>query len=153
MPAKNPRLTITLEPSTAAQLRRISELTGNSQSALIADLLSGTGTTFDRLITVLETAQNAKAAIKGKLAGELEQAQHHIESQLGLRMEDSFFRESRSLLDEFERINRRARKASPASAGVAPARGSTPMSNRGVRSTTKTGKSPNEKQGVKRGSI
>ena len=59
MPTPNPRLTITLEPSTAAQLRRMSELTGNSQSSMISELLSQSAPVFDRLITVLEAAEVA----------------------------------------------------------------------------------------------
>lgn len=135
MPTKNPRLTITLEPRIAAQLRRISELTGNSQGSLIADLLTGTGATFDRLITVLQAANDAKAAIRGSLGQELQEAQSRIESQLGLRLEDTFFQESRALLDEAEKVNRRGRKSSPGSPGVTPAGIATPPSNRGVRST------------------
>lgn len=146
MPAKNPRLTITLEPSIAAQLRRLSELTGNSQSALIADLLVGTGGMFDRLITVLEAANDAKASLRGQLANELHLAQDQIEKQLGLALEDTFFHEARALLDEGERVARRGRrKSSPASAGVASAARSTPMSNRGVRSGRKTSNPPVKK--------
>ena len=75
MPAKNPRLTITLQPSLAAQLRKLSELTGNSQSALIGDLLEGTGPVFDRMIQVLEAAKTAKESMRGKLADDMEHAQ------------------------------------------------------------------------------
>ena len=60
MATKNPRLTITLTPSLAAQLRRLSELTGNSQSSLIAELLDGSGPVFDKMIQVLEAAAIAK---------------------------------------------------------------------------------------------
>ena len=148
MPAKNPRLTITLEPSVAGQLRRISELTGNSQASLIADLLSGTSSTFDRLITVLQAANDAKAAIKGQLGNELHLAQNKIEEQLGFHLEDTFFAEGRALLDEAEKVNRRARrKSSTAPAGVAPERSATPLSNRGVRSTPKSSKKPTATRG------
>ena len=74
MPAKNPRLTITLQPSLA-QLRKLSELTGNSQSGLIGDLLEGSGPVFDRLIQVLEAAQTAKDSMRGKLTQEMGAAQ------------------------------------------------------------------------------
>ena len=83
MPAKNPRLTITLQPSLAAQLRKLSELTGNSQSALIGDLLEGTGPVFDRMIQVLEAAKSAKESIRGKLADDMEHAQAKMEGALG----------------------------------------------------------------------
>ena len=65
MPAKNPRLTITLQPTLAAQLRKLSELTGNSQSSLIGDLLEGSGPVFDRMIKVMEAAKTAKSPCVG----------------------------------------------------------------------------------------
>lgn len=138
MPAKNPRLTITLQPPLAAQLRRLSELTGNSQSSIISDLLEGTGSVFDRMIQILEAAKKAKDSIRGKLAGDLEQAQSKMEDGLGLAMEG---------LTQF--LDSDAEKAKVASRGgrvggggtstaARPARGaivaeSTPISNRGVR--------------------
>jgi hypothetical protein len=145
MPAKNPRLTITLQPSTAAQLRRISALTGNSQSALIAELLTGTGPVFDRLINVLELAKDAKAAMKGQLAKDLAKAQGRVEHSLGVQAFDLAIEGTLPLFEEY--VHRRARKSS-GSAGSARATPTdsvhvTPPSNRGVRSTTKqAGRAP-----------
>ena len=137
MPAKNPRLTITLQPSLSAQLRKLSELTGNSQSALIADLLEGTGPVFDRMIQVLEAAKTAKESMRGKLADDMEHAQSKMEGALGLVLE-GFDEITGSLLDEAEAVTRRARRKGPAGAARAPAGGlgaaaPTPISNRGVR--------------------
>ena len=137
MPAKNPRLTITLQPSLAAQLRKLSELTGNSQSALIGDLLEGSGPVFDRMIQVLEAAKTAKESMRGKLADDMEQAQAKMEGALGMVM-DGFDQFTGSLLDEAEAVTRRARRKAPASGARTPAGGHgaaapTPMSNRGVR--------------------
>jgi hypothetical protein len=87
MPTKNPRLTITLQPALAAQLRRLSELTGNSQSALIAELLEGSGPVFDRMIQVLEAADTVKQSIKGKVADDMQQAAERIDESLGLVFE------------------------------------------------------------------
>lgn len=137
MPAKNPRLTITLQPSLAAQLRKLSELTGNSQSALIGDLLEGTGPVFDRMIQVLEAAKSAKESIRGKLADDMEHAQSKMEGALGLALE-GFDEFTGSLLDEAEEVTRRARRKGAAGAARAPSGGlgaaaPTPISNRGVR--------------------
>lgn len=137
MTAKNPRLSVTLQPSLAAQLRKLSELTGNSQSAIIGDLLEGSGPVFDRLIQVLEAAKTAKASMKGKLADDLEQAQGKMENALGIVMQ-GFDQLTGSLLDEAEAVTRRARRKAPASAARVPsaelvAAQSTPISNRGVR--------------------
>lgn len=144
MATKNPRLTITLQPSIAAHLRRLSELTGNSQSGLIADLLDGSEAVFERMIQVLEAAKSAQAAMKGKIATDMEAAQTKMEGALGIVM-DGFDSYTGSLLDEAEAVKRRARRGGHASAAQAPRAGvvaasPTPLSNRGVRSLTTTTK-------------
>ena len=124
MPAKNPRLTITLQPTLAAQLRKLSELTGNSQSSLIGELLEGSGPVFDRMIQVMEAAKTAKEAMRGRIAGDIEQAQARLEEGLGMALDGS-------LLDEAEAVTRRGvGKRSAARPGAAAP---TPISNRGVR--------------------
>ena len=137
MPAKNPRLTITMPPSLAAQLRRLSELTGNSQSAIISELLDGSQPVFSRMIQVLEAANDAKEAMRGRLVADMEHSQAKLERQLGLAM-DTMNDVTRPLLDEAEAIKRRARRGGQAKrpAGTQSA-GVTPLSNRGVRSTVK----------------
>lgn len=142
MPAKNPRLTITLEPVFAAQLRRLSELTGDSQSKVISEILQGSTEVFAKIIRVLEAAEKAKAEVKGRAAANLESAQGRMEAQLQLVMGE-FDDYTGSLLAEVEEVSRRARKR-PAGAGASAARPLpkaaqaptlTPPSNRGVRST------------------
>ena len=137
MTAKNPRLSVTLKPSLAAQLRRLSELTGNSQSAIIGDLLDGSGPVFDRLIQVLEAAKTAKESMKGKLANDMGQAQNKMENALRIVMQ-GFDEFTGSVLDEAKAVTRRARR--PASraqrdttAGALVEAKPTPISNRGVR--------------------
>nr|CRY95076.1 hypothetical protein [uncultured prokaryote] len=143
MQTKNPRLTITLEPSTAAQLDRMSELTGNSKSSMIAELLTNSSPVFERMIKVLEAAQLVQQEAKQKTAEGLERAQAKIEKQLGLMldwMDDS----SRPILEQAEKVQRRGRRRPAVDAGGARPRTAggarlTPPSNRGVRSTHKTG--------------
>ena len=106
MPAKNPRLTITLQPTLAAQLRKLSELTGNSQSGLIGELLEGSGPVFDRMIQVMEAAKTAKEAMRGRIAGDIEKAQSRVEEGLGMALE-GFDQWTGSLLDEAEAVTRR----------------------------------------------
>lgn len=118
-------------------MRKLSELTGNSQSALIGDLLEGTGPVFDRMIQVLEAAKTAKESMRGKLADDMEQAQTKMEGALGMVLE-GFDQFTGSLLDEAEAVTRRARRKVPASVARTPAGGlgaaaPTPISNRGVR--------------------
>ena len=135
MATKNPRLTITLTPSLAAQIRRLSELTGNSQSSLIAELLDGSGPVFDKMIQVLEAAAIAKDSIRGRIAGELDEAQKKLEGAFSMAQE-GFDLFTKPLLDEAEAVGRRARqgqaKAGRGGRGGTPP---TPISNRGVRST------------------
>lgn len=138
MPTKNPRLTVTLQPATSAQLSELSRLTGDSQSAIIADILEKSAPVFDRVIRVLSAAEEAKAELKGRMASDLDKAQAKIERQLGLAL-DGLDEYTGSLLDEVEAVRRRARRAPTdgkrsAAVGGRGAR-STPPSNRGVRST------------------
>lgn len=133
MPTKNPRLTITLQPTLAAQLRTLSELTGNSQSSLIAELLEGSGPVFDRMIQVLQAAQTAKEAMRGKLVADMEAAQDKMEGALGIAL-DGFDSFTGSLLDEAEAVTRRARRGPALRGGNGRgAAAPTPLSNRGVR--------------------
>lgn len=150
MPTKNPRLTITLEPTLSVQLRRLSELTGNSQAKIISEILDGSTAVFARLITVLEAAKEATASMKGKAAADLDAAQTRMESQLGLILED-FHESTDTLLKEAEVIKRRATRQ-PATGGRVRSAGRsaavvgarqpvvTPPSNRGVRSKKTTEK-------------
>lgn len=159
MPTQNPRLTVTLKPSTSAQLREMSRLTGNSQSAMIAEILEGSEPVFQRLIEVLSAAEEVKKEVRHKMASDLETAQTKMEKQLGLALE-TFHTHTGSLIDQVEAVRRRARRAPAdgkrsAAAGAHRAR-STPPSNRGVRSTanptTTTQKHINNK-GSKNGQV
>ena len=111
-------------------MRKLSELTGNSQSSLIGELLEGSGPVFDRMIQVLEAAKVAKESMRGKIADDIEQAQAKMEGALGMVLE-GFDQWTGSLLDEAEAVTRRGvGKRSAARPGAAAP---TPISNRGVR--------------------
>ena len=86
MATSNPRLTITLEPSTAAQLRRMSELTGNSQSQMVSEILTQSSEVFERMIRVLEAAEVARQAAREETAIRLGRAHDKFEKQLGLAL-------------------------------------------------------------------
>jgi len=164
MSTTKPRITITLEPVTALQLKRMSELTGNSQSAMVAEVLEQAMPVFDRLIKVLEAAelaqQSAKAAqlsVKVQSIGNLHAAQKRIERQMGLVLDD-FDDSTAPLLEELELVSRRKqpRVRRTESGSVSAGRGaasevsSTPLSNRGVRSTQKREKTIAQKEGSSR---
>ncbi len=109
MPTKNPRLTMTLSPPMAEKLRRISELTGNSQASLISDLLEGCTSVFDRLILVLEAAETAKAQLVPQFADDMEASQAEMEKRLFRAFAD-FEKLAPSEAEHAESIPRRGRK-------------------------------------------
>lgn len=138
MPTQNPRLTVTLKPSTYAQIKEVSRITGNSQSALIAEILENSEPIFERLIQVLLAAETAKQQVCDQVVADMEAAQGRIENQLGLALEtlDGF---TGDLLKRAETVKRRSRRAAAGDASASPEaarRGRrTPPSNRGVRFT------------------
>lgn len=140
MPTLKRRLSLTLEPVLAAQLERLSELTGNSQSKIITEILDGSVEVFARLIQMLEAAQVATAEAKGKVGRDMKGALTRMENQLGLMLDD-LDESTAPLLADVERVKRRARKGALARdaqpAGVSAA-SLTPPSNRGVRSSKDT---------------
>ena len=126
MSTTKPRITITLEPVTALQLKRISELTGNSQSAMVSEVLEQAVPVFDRLIKVLEAAELAKQSaaaaqrsVKVQSIGNLDAAQKRIERQMGLVLDD-FDESTAPLLAELEEVQRRSRKRCNEGAGNRP---------------------------------
>ena len=153
MPAVNPRITITIKPEVAAILRRLSELTGNSQSAMVGELLGESLPLFERMVEVLEASQKLRAqamAAPSELTESLERAQARLEAQLGLALEE-MDEATRPLLDAAERVPRRGARRAPKPAPRAPRRGAkTPPSNRGVRSDLRQTKQPLSRKGAKR---
>lgn len=135
MPATNPRLTITLQPSVAAVLRRLSELTGNSQSSIVGDLLHESLSTFERMAVVLDAAVALKAQaleVPSEIRASLQQAQGRLEQQLGLII-DGTDQTVLPLLDDMEEVLRRAAgDARRTERAPAARRAAAPISNRGV---------------------
>lgn len=155
MPTLNPRITITLDESTSLQLRRLSDLTGNSQSRLVSELLQESGPVFARTILVLEAAQKAKQELKTGPAARLSSAQGRLEAGLGVSLSDPVDTSTLPLFGSVEGVVRRgsrrpssspeastveerSRRARSAAKVPTPSR-STPLSNRGVRSASKGG--------------
>lgn len=148
MPAVNPRITITITPELHAVLRRLSELSGQSQSGIVGELLGESVPVFERMVTVLEAAQKLKAeAERGteELKAGLIDAQQKLERQMGLMLHD-LDEGFRPILEAAEKVDRRAGRAADvrgARAGVRPAKASaTPMSNRGVTPHPPSGVTP-----------
>lgn len=109
MPTLNPRLTVTLSPSMSAVLSRLTEMTGQSKSSIIAEVLQGTQPVMERMIQVLEAADKAKNALRKEVSSGFEEAETALNEQLGLTM-DMFHKASGDLIENMETISRRGAK-------------------------------------------
>lgn len=90
MPAVNPRITITLKPELHVMLKRLSALTGNSQSAMVAELLESSAPVFERMVTVLEAAERLQSeglSAPKQISESLSKAQARLEQQFGQALE------------------------------------------------------------------
>lgn len=158
MPAVNPRLSVTLKPSTAALLARLCSLTGNSQSSTVGELLTTCEPVFERMVLVMEAANEVATEAADEMsraatemADSFRRSHGRIEQQLGLCL-DEWEKGTGELLGAMEKVQRRARRKPAAAAGAgtpkrSPARPRTaaaegypdhpaaaaPLSNRGVR--------------------
>ena len=144
MTTKKPRLTISLDPEMSQSLRRLSELTGNSQSSMISEMLSGSAPIFEKMIRVLEAAEVAKGAIKGRVTRGLDEAQTKFEKALGLSMVG--FDELETMFLDVGKPSTKVQTptASESAAAAAISVQPTPLSNRGVRSNRTPPKSTNK---------
>lgn len=130
MPTKLPRIAVTLKPSTAAALRRMSEVSGNSQSAIVGELLEASEPVFERMVKVMLAAKEAQAGVKDRIRQNLEEAEQVLHQQLGLMLGDLDSR-SADLVDELEKVPRRAaRGKGPGAPGAVRARPAPPSGGR-----------------------
>jgi hypothetical protein len=156
MPATNPRLTITMQPSLAAILRRVSQLTGSSQSSIIGELLMQSMPIFERMVIVLDAAGKLKEQgekMPKEIGESLDRAQERMESQLGLLLDD-MDAGVRPLLQEAEKVHRRGARADGRSPAARATGARTPMSNRGVTPSPEKGrKAAAERKGGRHGPL
>ena len=127
MPTTKPRVSVTLSPRLHACLAEMALHTGNSQSALIGELLGQSLPTFERMVKVFRAAAQAKATVGEVMAESIGAAHHRIEELLNL--EDVLSPEDLgqlSLLERVESVERRAAAMPPAAkrGGVSDARAS-----------------------------
>lgn len=146
MPTQNPRLSITLTPACAAVLKELSVLAGNSQSAIVGELLETSLPVFERVVSALRAASTIQKSAKTEIAAGLDRAQAKLEGQLGLLMDD-MDDGLRPLLAEAERVSRRG-------AGATGSKRSVPVAVARKRLTTPvplTGGSGHPRSRVKAG--
>jgi hypothetical protein len=135
MATSKPRLSVTLSEPTAAMLRELSELTGNSQSAIVGELLEMSQGVFTRMVRLLRAARRAKESGTSEIISGIEDAQAVMEMQLGLALGEPDGKEE-NLLRDLERVHRRGTREGAGGERSAPAPGPAPdlppISNRGV---------------------
>ena len=73
-----------LSRRSASQALRVDR---QQSKLLIGELLEGSGPVFDRMIQVMEAAKTAKESMRGRIAGDIEQAQARLEEGLGMALE------------------------------------------------------------------
>ena len=124
MPAVNPRISVTLPPSTAALLARLCSLTGNSQSSTVGELLMTCEPIFERMCLVMEAANEVAteaademSRANEEMAGSFKRAQGRMEQQLGLCL-DEWEKGTGELLRAMEKVQRRARRKPATAAGT-----------------------------------
>jgi hypothetical protein len=115
MPTQNPRLTITLSPPLDAAVRRLSELTGQSKSSLIVELLDQARPVLERMAEVITVAKTATEDAKARMRSNLDEAQSKLEEHLGL-VNDLWDQQTADLLGEVEQVQRRRRKGTSSTA-------------------------------------
>ena len=156
MPTLNPRITITLTPAVAAILREMSQLTENSQSAIVGELLQSSLPVLERIVITLRAAKTVQQSAREEIASGMQRAQDKLEKQLDLAM-GTMDEGMRPLLEEAERINRRAGRG-----GGVPARGAAPTRSSRAASTPvpvtrgsghSTGQPKGRAKGAKRGRV
>lgn len=109
MATLNPRLSVTLKPSTAALLERMSELTEQSRSSIVSELLESSEPVFERMVEVLTAAKLVKDDLKEGTKNRLEEAEAQLHAQLGVTL-DIFDNSFAPILEAAEAIGRRKRK-------------------------------------------
>lgn len=120
MPSKNPRLTLTLDPQIAFVLRRLSQLTGESQASLVSELLEGNKLAFVRLIRSLERVGRERADLVGRFSEDFDRSQAllqaHLDEMLDEADRDAAVRNSRSvhLPTDQDGVKRRKARLAPA---------------------------------------
>lgn len=89
MATNRPRITVTLTTDTYALLKDLSELSGNSMSFLISDLVGGIIPQLARTVEVMKAAKDAPEEIKQKIIEQYEQSEQKILEAQAL-VEDQF---------------------------------------------------------------
>ena len=82
MATSKPRVTVTLEPDDYALLRELAELSDESMSSILADLLATTAPQLRRVVAAGRLFKGAQASVRDEIRGKLSEAEQSIEPAL-----------------------------------------------------------------------
>ena len=122
MATKNPRISVMLKPESDVILSRLSAVSKQSKSSIIAEFLEETCMPmFERMVVVLEAAANATDEAKAATRQGFAEAEEKLVGVLGMTT-DLFDQASRPVMEEAaaERTDGRARKRPAARPDPAP---------------------------------
>lgn len=86
MPTVNPRVNVTLSPSSDILVTRLAELQKVSKSQVLRDLLDAAEPALQRVATLMEAAARSRGEVLDGLAKGLQRAQDHIEGAVGAHL-------------------------------------------------------------------
>ena len=136
MPTLNPRINVTLSPSTDQLVLRLAQLQRVSKSQVLRELLEAAEPALQRAVALMDAASNATSAVLDGLAKSLEREQAQVEKTMGshLAVADSM---TADLVSQAQAIRGRrpvAAKRSLGGVSGSPVQKNPPPSNRGVKS-------------------
>lgn len=143
MPTNNPRVNVTLSPSTDALVRRLATYQRVSKSQVLRELLEAAEPALQRAATLMEAAAGAHGAVVGNMRSQLDAVMSKAEQTLATLLEgqDAL---AADLVAQAEEV--RGRRPALAHAQHGPGQDSgrrrsavqnPPSSNRGVKSPGK----------------
>ena len=161
MPTLNPRINVTLSPSSDTLVQRLSSLQGVSKAQVLRELLEAAEPALHRAVALMEAASGAQRAVLDGLSASLEKAQARAEVayRRTLSEADSMTADLVSQAQAVRgrnparaafpaRVTRSAARAGGAGVGARAGAPNPPASNRGVKSTKSGKRSSND--GVKK---
>ena len=86
MPTVNPRVNVTLSPSSDVLVTRLAELQKVSKSQVLRDLLDAAEPALQRVATLMEAAARSRGEVLDGLAQGLQRAQDHIEGAVSAHL-------------------------------------------------------------------
>jgi uncharacterized protein involved in copper resistance len=140
MPTVNPRINVTLPPSLDALVAQLAGLQRVSKSQVLRELLEAAEPALQRAVSLMEAASRAAGELKTGLVRTLDAEQKRAEVELARQLQymDSA---TSDLVAQAEAIRARRPSRSGARTAAVPPKAAQdpPSSNRGVKSSRKSG--------------